>query len=187
MVCNNQFPFTKHLRISVVYGLRQVTNIVICGYVMENIYCLQELLSQHPPFSYNCEYKVNLVSISTGVVAPNCANVDCAVELGNNAAVRLVNDNFADVEQKKEEKIKSFLIGAATNNTNIRGYHVEVDIILHFLCESYAPLRNAQLWKVISNTSSVNILFDRGAMKKNDKSVLAHNLKAAVVPIVRSY
>ena len=91
-----------------VYGLRQVTNIVICGqpqlYVMENIYCLQELLSQHPPFSYNGEYKVNLVSISTGVVVPNCANVDCAVELGNNAAVRLVNDNFADVEQKKRKE-----------------------------------------------------------------------------------
>ena len=41
LVCNNKFPFAKHLRISVVYGLRQVTNTVICGqpklYVMENI------------------------------------------------------------------------------------------------------------------------------------------------------
>ena len=55
--------------------------------------------SQHPPFSYNGEYKDNLVSISTGVVAPNYAHVDCAVELGNNA-VRLVNDSFADVQLK---------------------------------------------------------------------------------------
>ena len=60
--------------------------------------------SLHPLFSYNGEYKDNLVSISTGVVAPNCANADCAVELGNNAAVRLVNDNFADVKLKRNDK-----------------------------------------------------------------------------------
>ena len=57
--------------------------------------------SQHPLFSYNGEYKENLVSICTGVLTPNCANVDCDVELGNNAAERLVNDNFAAVKLKK--------------------------------------------------------------------------------------
>ena len=58
-------------------------------------------------------------------MAPNCANADCAVELRDSAAVRLVNDNFADVKLKGNDKIIS--IGAATNNTTIRGHRVEVD------------------------------------------------------------
>ena len=46
----------------------------------KKIITFKNYFSQHPPFSYNGEYKDNLVSISTGVVAPNCANVECAVE-----------------------------------------------------------------------------------------------------------
>ena len=62
---------------------------------------------QHPPFSYNGEYKDNLVSILTGFVAPNCANADCAVELGN-GAIRLVYENFADFKLKKNDKLSHF-------------------------------------------------------------------------------
>ena len=55
----------------------------------KHVIAFNNYFSQHPPFSYNGEYKDNLVSISTGGAVPNCASVDCAVELGNNAAVRL--------------------------------------------------------------------------------------------------
>ena len=94
-----------------VYGIRQVTNIVICGqpqlYVMENILFPSRIIFLNDHVFHNGVYKDNLVSISTGVVAPNCVNVDCAVELWNIAAVRLINYNFADVKLKKRQ-IKSF-------------------------------------------------------------------------------
>ena len=111
-------------------------------------------------------------------MAPNCANADCAVELRESAAVRLVNDNFADVKLKGNDKIIS--IGAATNNTIIRVHRVEVDPTSLFMRVTCTIKKRSDMEDYLKHEFSKHplTLFDRGAMRKTDKSVLSHNLKA---------
>ena len=95
-----------------VYGPRQVDNIVMCDqpqlYVTENFSLPSRITFSTPSAFYNGEYKDNLSLFLLELWRQTViTNVDCAVELGNNA-VRLVDDNFTDVELKKNDKLSHF-------------------------------------------------------------------------------
>ena len=60
-------------------------------------------------------------------------------------------------------------IGAATNNTTIRGHHVEVDTTSLFMQVTCTIKERSDMEGYLSKHPLS--LFDRGAMRKNDKNV----------------
>lgn len=143
-------------------------------------------LSQHSPFSYIGQYENRLVCIATGVVAPVCANAECAVEVGEQVAAHLTGLNFADAKLKRNDKVTS--IGAATNSTTVRGHDVEIDPTLLFMRVTCTIKKSSDMEKHLKHEFSKQppSLFDKGTMRKTAKSVLAQQLKTLVAPISAS-
>ncbi|GBL98626.1 hypothetical protein AVEN_19684-1 [Araneus ventricosus] len=66
-------------------------------------------LKQHSPFNQSVE----LISLSSGIVADGRVNCDSAEELGENAAKGIVGKRFADVTLKR--KVQVFTLAAMEN------------------------------------------------------------------------
>lgn len=139
--------------------------------------------TSHSPFAYGGDYRDCLVSISTGAVAPKCCNADSAVELGIQAAASLTGQNYSDVKLKRNDRIIS--IGAATNTATVRGQDVEVDPTLLFMRVTCVIQKPSDMEDYLKHEFSKQppALFEKGVMRKNNKSALAKILKEPVVPV----
>ena len=124
-----------------------------------------------------------MVSISTGVVDPECSSADCAVELGIEAAARLTGQNYSDVKLKRNVRVIS--IGAATNTATVCGQDVQVDPTLLFMRVTCVIRKPSNMENHLKHEFSKQppALFQTGVMSKNTKSVHAKHLKAPDVPV----
>ena len=138
---------------------------------------------EHSPFSYTGEHHDILVSISTGIVAPSSANADCAFELVRESAQHLVDQNYADVELKRSNRVIS--IGTAIKGITVRNKVVEVDPTLLFMRVTCVIEKQAEIEVYLQHEFSKQppSLFYKGMMRKNNKSILATLLKAPVDPV----
>ena len=141
-------------------------------------------IQQHSPFCYKGECSHKLVSIATGVVAPESANPDCVIEIGEAAADRLTGLNYADAKLRRNDKVTS--IGSANNSTEVRGHDVEIDLIFLLIRVTCVMRNTAEMKENLTHKFSKHppSLFEgSGFMRKNAKSALANALKAHVEPL----
>ena len=106
----------------------------------------RQFITSHSPFAYSGEKHDTLVSVSSGVVAPNCANADLAIELGERAAARLTEQSYADAKLKRNDRVIS--IAAAANTATVRGQDIEIDQSALFMRVT-CVIKNHQTWKII--------------------------------------
>lgn len=139
-------------------------------------------LSQHAPFSYSGENKDKLVCIATGVVAPETANADLAIKVGEEAASRLTGISYTDAKLKRNDKVISIAI--ANNSAKIRGHQVEINPMSLFMRVTCVIQNRSEMKDHLKHEFSKQppSIFENGIMRKNTKSVLANALKAYVNP-----
>lgn len=139
-------------------------------------------LRSHSPFAYAGEHQLSLVCIATGVVAAATANADQAKELGECAAMSIVNQNYADVKLKRNDKVVS--ISASLNSVEVRGENVQVNPTLLFLrinCVLKDKTEMREYLKYEFSTQPTS-LFKDNMMRKNTKSDLAAIIKPLTTP-----
>ncbi len=136
----------------------------------------------HSPFCYTGHHRDSLVSVSTGQVAPKSVNADCAFELGREAAERLTGENYADAKFKRNDRVVS--IATANNTVTVRNNEVEIDPNLLFMRVTCVMKKPSDMEDHLRHEFSKGppALFDKGVMRKNNKSVLANQLKSPVTP-----
>jgi len=131
-------------------------------------------LKSHSPFCF--ETVDGLVSIATGVVAASSANADVAYATGQSAAIAITGNNYADVKIKRKDRVVS--IAMSRNAVIVRGQEVDLNPTLLFMRVTCVITDRAEMAKYLEFEFSKQppALFEKGMMRKNVKSVLAHLL-----------
>ena len=138
----------------------------------------QEWLRSHSPFAY-CEHDA-VVSVSTGIVADATVNCDCAFEIGSTAAVAICGKSFPDIKLSRKDCVTS--ISGAKNTISVRGQEVVVNPTLLFMritciINDSAEMEEHLKYELAKQPPS---LFDKGTMRKSNKSILGSVLKSKV-------
>ena len=131
-------------------------------------------LIEHSPFIY--KDLDGLVDLSTGIVADKSSNAHLAYEIGLKAAHSITGMTFSDVKLKRADGVIS--IKAARDKINVRGQEVEYNCELLFArVSSVSTPQEMQENLKYEFARAAPSLFEKGLMRKNDKSVLGHLLR----------
>ena len=135
-------------------------------------------LYEHSPFSYT-DYD-SIVSIATGLVADKQVNCDDAYSIGFKAASRIDGQLSKDVKLNRKDKVLT--ISGSANTIKVRGQEAIVNPALLFMritcvMKDSSDMEDYLTYELAQQPPS---LFDKGFMRKTNKSVLATHLRSHV-------
>ena len=130
------------------------------------------------PFAY-CEHDA-VVSVSTGIVADATVNCDCAFEIGSAAAMAICGKSFPDIKLSRKDCVTS--ISGAKNTISLRGQEVVVNPTLLFMRIICIMNDSVEMEEHLKYEPAIQppSLFDKGTMRKSNKSILGSVLKSKV-------
>ena len=135
-------------------------------------------LTTHSPFQYT-NYD-SLVSISTGLVSDSNVNCDEAYNVGLSSACRLDGKEMADVKISRKDKVLT--MEGSSNTVTVRGQDAVVNptlLLMRITCvmKDEEEMKTNLCYELAQQPPA---LFDKGYMRKTNKSILAAHLKSKV-------
>ena len=134
-----------------------------------------EWFDHHPPFPNEA---ISMINISNGVVASTNVNCHKAFEIGFEAASKINDMEFCNVEISRKEKV----VTMSVNNISIRDKIVDINplLLFHRICSVIESKEEMKEFLEYELTQHPPSLFKDGMMRKGQKSDLGKIMKESV-------